>query len=257
MKKSYLIIGSAALLSLASCANDEPVEINKGSKISFRSELGTRATETTNANLNSIRVTSFLGDQTLFSDVDFNRGSDSYFTSNPEYYWPGDNSVLSFVAYAPAAPGGTVSITNSTKKLTGFSPASDISKQVDFITAEATGTKNANETNGVELVFDHRLSQININAKADNAAYVFKVTGVRIGQPVSSGDYDFDSNAWTLGSDKAIYEETYTTPVTLTATPADIMGEEGNAILIPQQLVKWDPESDPTNTANGAYLSLR
>ena len=35
------------------------------------------------------------------------------------------------------------------------------------------------------------------------------------------------------------------------------MGEEGNAILIPQQLVKWDPESDPTNTAKGAYLSIR
>ncbi|MDE6793123.1 MAG: fimbrillin family protein, partial [Muribaculaceae bacterium] len=262
MKKTYLILTAGVLVALTSCtnddtANDEPTPSVEQHAISFRSELGTRATETTNANLSSIRVSSFLGDQTLFSEVDFNRGEDSYFTSTPEYYWPGDNSTLSFVAYSPAAPGGTVSVKADSKTLTDFSPAQNIADQVDFITSSATGNKEENESAGVELVFDHRLSQININAKADNPAYVYKVTGIRIGQPVSKGSYDFDTNAWTLGSDKAIYEETYSTPVTLSATAQNIMGEEGNAILIPQTLTAWNPETDASNSSKGAYLSIK
>ncbi|MDE6578616.1 MAG: fimbrillin family protein, partial [Muribaculaceae bacterium] len=110
---------------------------------------------------------------------------------------------------------------------------------------------------GMELVFDHRLSQIEINAKSENTAYIFKITGIRIGQPVSKGTYDFDSNNWSLDSEKAIYEETYTTPVTLTADPVNVMGAGGNAILIPQQLTGWDPESDAANNNQGAYLSVK
>lgn len=45
--------------------------------------------------------------------------------------------------------------------------------------------------------------------------------------------------------------------MTLTATPASLMGTEGNAMLIPQQLVAWDPEGDSSNTKQGAYLSVK
>ena len=257
MKKTYLIPGFAALLALASCAKEEPVESYKGEKISFRSELGTRGSETTNANLSSIRVTSFLGDQTLFDAVDFNKGTDNVFTSQDDYYWPGDNSTLDFVAFAPTSLGSAVSITKDAKTLSDFSPAADIADQVDFITSKASGNKSANEASGVELVFDHRLSQIEVNAKSDNNAYIFKITGVRIGQPISKGSFDFDSNAWTLGTDKAIYTETYDTPVTLTAEAQNIMGDNGNAMLIPQQLTPWDPKGDATNTKEGAYISVK
>ena len=257
MKKTYLIPGFAALLALASCAEEEPVQSYKGEKIAFRSEMNTRASETTNANLSSIRVTSFLGDQTLFDAVDFNKGSDNFFTSQDEYYWPGDNSTLNFIAYAPAAPGGNVSITNDAKTLTDFSPATSFADQVDFITSKASGNKEANEASGVELVFDHRLSQIEVNAKADNNVYTFKISGVRIGQPVSKGSFDFDSNTWTLGTDKAIYTETYDTPITLTASPQNIMGESGNAMLIPKKLTGWNPTTDPSNSNNGAYISVK
>lgn len=257
MKKTYLIGGFASLLALTSCVNDEPVNSSKGEKISFRSEMATRATETTNANLSSIRVSSFLGNQTLFDAVDFNKESDSFFRSADDYYWPGDNSSLDFVAYAPATPGGTISITPSSKTLTDFSPAANIADQVDFITSMASGNKEQNEANGLELVFGHRLSQIEVNAKADNNVYTFKISGVRIGQPVSKGSYDFDADSWTLGTDKAIYEETYDTPITLSATSQNIMGTEGNAILIPQQLTAWDPSGDASNTKAGAYLSVK
>lgn len=259
MKKSYLAAAAVALFVLPSCVSDEPVEVSeKGSRIVFRPEMATRATETTNANLNAIRVSSTIGKQTLFDAVDFTKdASDSFFKSVEEYYWPGDNSTIDFVAYSPAQPGGTVSMSGLSRTMTDFSPALNIAEQVDFITSKASGNKSANEVNGVELVFDHRLTQIEVTAKADNNVYDFEITGVRIGQPVAKGSYDFDTNVWTLGSDKAVYEETYDTPVKLSATAQSIMGAEGNAILLPQQLKAWDNSTDAVNDAKGAYLSVR
>ncbi|MBD5305491.1 MAG: fimbrillin family protein [Bacteroides sp.] len=261
MKKLYFTIAIGSLIALASCTSEEPSDesnqSSQGGKISFRAEMDTRATEINNSNLNQIRVSGFIGDQTLFNGIDFTRGADSYFTSENDYYWPGDNTKVDFVAYAPTQPGGTISISPSSQLLSDFSPASNIADQIDFITSSASGTKEANEKQGLELVFNHRLSQIEINAKADNPVYVFKVTGIRIGQPVSKASYDFKANTWTLGTDKAIYETTYNTPVTLSATATNLMGDNQNAMLIPQQLTGWDPKGDPTNTAAGAYLSLR
>lgn len=259
MKKTTLFLIGLSAMAFASCTEEESVNLDKGSKIDFRPAMGTRATETTNANLKEITVAAFQGSQTspFFNPTLFTKGSDNYFTSNPEYYWPGDDSELDFYAYSPEAPGGTLTMTADTKTLTGFSPASDIASQVDFITSQASGKKSVNENTGVDLTFDHRLSQIEIQAKADNAAYVFKVSGVRIGQPVSTGDFDFTTGDWTLGTDKAIYEETYDTPITLTADAVNIMGAEGNAMLLPQQLTAWNPDTDGANAAAGAYLSVK
>lgn len=257
MKTTKLLLAAALLgIGMASCAKDEAVIENKGNAISFRPAMGTRAAETTNANLSEIKVASFLGDQTFFAPLDFIKGSDGFFTSTPEYHWPGDDAELTFYAYSPTDLSG-VTLTPETKTLTGFVPATNIADQVDFITSSATGKRSANEVSGVELTFDHRLSQIEIRAKADNEAYTFKISGVRIGQPVSKGSFDFATNAWTLGTDKAIYEETYSAPVTLTASAQNVMGAEGNAMLIPQQLVAWNPTGDASNTAAGAYLSVK
>lgn len=257
MKTTKLLFAFAVLgLGMASCAQDEAVSENKGNAISFRPAMGTRATETTNANLSDIKVAAFLGDETFFEPLDFIKGSDSFFTSSPEYHWPGDDAELSFYAYAPANLSG-VTLTPTEKTLTDFSPAASIADQIDFITSNATGTRSANEASGVELTFDHRLVQIEIRAKADNEAYTFKISGIRIGEPVAKGSFDFGTNAWTLGSNKAIYEETYANPLTLTANAQNIMGTEGNAMLLPQQLVAWDPTGDASNTSAGAYLSVK
>lgn len=259
MKTSTLCLLGLSLFAFASCTTeeDEPASINKGNAIGFRPAMGTRAAETTNDNLSDITVSAFLNNQPFFNQLAFTKGSDNFFTSDPEYYWPGDDSPITFYAYSPATPGGTLTLTPDTKTLTDFSPASSLADQVDFISSVATGKKSTNEASGLELTFDHRLSQIEIQAKADNEAYVFKVSGIRIGQPVSKGSFDFTSDAWTLGTDKAIYEDTYSTPKTLTADAVSIMGAGGNAMLLPQQLTAWDPTNDASNTSEGAYLSVK
>ena len=141
-----------------------------------------------------------------------------------------------------------------------FSPATEIANQKDFVTATASGTRAANETNGVELTFAHQLSQIEIKAKNTNTGYIYKVVGVRIGKPVSKGTFTFDTNKWTLTTtEKTNYAVEYTTPPrTLGAEAATMMGTaNNNAMLLPQQLVAWASATDKTNNANGAYIALK
>lgn len=258
MKKTLMLMtaGTAALIGLTSCSQDEPVSENRDNAISFRSAI-TRASETTNANLSEITAAAFLNGSTFFTPTAFVKGDASVFESETTYNWPGDDSSLDFYAYAPANPGGTITLTPSSKVITGFSPASDLGSQVDLITAVASGNKSANEVSGVPLSFGHRLAQIEIQAKTDNEAYTFEVTGIRIGKAVSKGDFDFDSNSWTLGSDKAIYEDTYTTPVTLGSDLTSLMGAGGSAMLIPQKLTAWNPDTDASNTSGNAYLAIK
>lgn len=258
MKTTHFMIAMAAL-ALASCSQDEPVSVNNGKTIDFRPAIGTqsRASEITNSNLSSIEVTAFMGDNVYFPTLEFSKGSDGFFTSTPEYHWPGDDTELAFYAYAPAQPGGKITIDSNVRTMTDFSPATDLGKQVDFITSYATGTRSANEGSGVELTFNHQLSQIEIRAKSGNDAYNFEVSGIRIGEPVSDGAFDFGTSAWTLGSSKTIYEDTYDTPKTITSEAVSIMGAGGNAMLLPQQLTAWDVDGDAANSALGAYLSVK
>lgn len=245
-------------ISLASCSQDEPaMDVNHGKSIDFRAALTSRATETNNSNLTDFKATAFLGDTPYFSNVTFSKASgSSFYTSADDYYWPGDDSELSFLTYSPVDLSG-VTIDATKKVVTDFTPATDIASQIDFVSAKATGKKSVNEAAGVPLDFNHNLSQIEVRGLTNNKLYRFKVTGVRIGQPVSSGSFDFDADAWTLGSDKAIYESTYATPLVLEAKAQSLMGDNGNAMLVPQQLVAWDVTSDNTNTQKGAYLSVK
>ncbi|MDE5786621.1 MAG: fimbrillin family protein [Duncaniella sp.] len=254
------------VVGLAACTEQEiPVSATRdGNAIDFRPAMGTRsrATETTNDNLSQFTATSFLGDTNYFTNVNFAKGSDGFFTSVAKYFWPGDKTDLSFYAYSPSeeeltSTGGTIVMEPTTKQLQDFSVAEEIADQVDFITAYATGNKEDNEASGVELTFDHRLAQIEVRAKSDNQQYKFKVTGVRIGRAQYLGTFDFTTNEWTLDDwhDTAVYTSSCD-EVTLSSNPVSIMGASGNAMLLPQTLTPWSPTNDPDNVAREAYLSV-
>lgn len=260
MKKTLFLL-PLALISLASCSQDEPVETNRGEAIDFRPSMGnfTRASETTNANLSSMEVTAFLGDEVFFKDINFTKADDGFFTSSHNYLWPGDNSKLEFYAYSPSMDdlGADMIWDADNKTLENFAVAENIKDQVDFITAYSTGTKDENETAGVPLTFYHRLSEIEIQAKGSNDSYTVKVAGFRIGKVNYMGSFNLATNEWIPDSwkDVATYESNIT-PVTLTSTPVSIMGEDGNAMLMPQQLIPWSPSSDLENGVNASYLSV-
>ena len=101
--KQKLFFLAVASLAMASCSQDESTDINRGNAIDFRAALGTRAVETTTANLDKIIVTAINKTASnYFTDAEFTK-NDAFFTSTPAYYWPSDGSDLSFYAYSPAA----------------------------------------------------------------------------------------------------------------------------------------------------------
>lgn len=277
MKKTSFYLLALSALTLAACSDDQPINSRQDAigEITFRPGMGTRASEITNANIDKFYVTALTdttgfathsatrkGGNAYFSDVEFDKGKDSFFTSKARsYYWPGENDPLRFIAYSPSQDeiGGDVlpKEDSGTFRLENFTVAEDIINQVDFITADTIGTKKENEYTGVELTFNHRLSQIELQAKSDNKDMTYKIIGFRIGRFEYNGAFDFDSREWTLDDwhDTQVYEGKCDT-ITLSSTPQTIMGEGGNAMLLPQSFTAWDPKGDPDNVARESYLSV-
>ena len=258
MKKAILFVAGATL-ALASCSKEDTSDVNVGRGIDFRASFtGTRAVETTTANLKSFYVTAFGATQ--FSDVEFKQNG-SFFTSAVDYYWPSDNSSVSFFAYAPSktALGGSWSIRSNSKQISNFKPKANIDQQLDFIVASATGSM-ADQATGVDLEFSHILSQIGIRAK-NSGDLLYKVNGVKIGSVVGTGSYNAQTSRWTpstTASAKAEYAVSLINgaEIDLTDTAVSLMGDGGNAMLIPQTLTAWDPKNEPANDSKGAYLAV-
>lgn len=268
--KQKLFLAAMAAIAMTSCSNDETLEINTGTRqaIDFRTAMATRATETTTDNLQKFYVTAFNENKLnfpYFENLEFKRTMEdesTYFTSEDKYYYPGDGSNLTFYAYAPSAEYlGKVETDTENKNLTlkDFSPAEDISDQVDFITAKATGNKDIAEA-GVALNFAHRLSQIEIKGKSENTSYNFKVKGIRIGKVCSKASFNFEKATWELSNDEAdvkVYEKVYTEdvpPTKLSAEATSFMAGD-NAMLLPQRLDAWYP-TNSDNSNGKAYLSV-
>lgn len=253
-----------ATVAMASCSKDETTGTNTGRGIDFRASIGnsTRAVETTTANLSSFYVTALNGTNTLFSNLEFTKNG-GFFTSAENQYWPADGSQVQFFAYAPATKdlGGTLRITSSVKQLSNFKPSTVIADQKDFIFASATGDKENNETSGVDLTFEHALSQIGIQAKSDNADYTIEVVGVKIAKVSGTGTFNFANSNWnvtTTTAAKVAYSVEYEdSPLSVSSRVQSLMGAGGNAMLIPQSVDAWDNEGDATNDLNGGYISVK
>ena len=129
--------------------------------------------------------------------------------------------------------------------------------QEDVLVAKAVGSK-ADATTGVELVFDHVLSQVEFKAYNNNDGYVMKVKGVKLANVAGTGDCNLADKTWsTAGYDKVTYEVTYDTPITLTSEAVSVMKNlNDNAMLVPQAFAAWDNVNDATNEAAGAFVSV-
>ena len=188
MKK--ILLAAVAIAALASCSNDDVVDVNQGKGISFRTSLDkalTRANVTNLQNLAAFNVTAIGNGVNYFTNlaVTSNDNGNNWNTAST-YYWPGYE--LAFFAYAPQNPGGNVEISSAEKKITGFSPAQSVLDQKDLIISYNTGTKSRNEANGVSMNFKHALSQIEVKAKCSNDKVKIEVLGVKLVNAASKAD---------------------------------------------------------------------
>lgn len=168
-------------------------------------------------------------------------------------------------------------------KLGRFYVATDISKQVDFITAHisAPTPKNEDESKiGVELKFRHQLSNVELRAFSGNQDYNIDIAGVRLGRPYTGGAiFNFcdaqgsannpEGGQWGIskspqrlpveyiyGAGDEIYRmgsynnltggQVITSPAhTTAATALSIMGKGGNAMVLPTKNGPWAGEGNP------------
>ena len=262
IKKAFLFALSTALI-VTSCADDETLQGDNVSnqEISFHPSVTknvTRAVEATTANLTSFKLSAFqTGRNNWMSDVLYTGSGNNWSTDKGKFFWPSSGD-LNFYCYAPDAPGkeGSFTINASSQKLNGFVPNTTAATQQDFIYAKATGSLANNGTSGLDVNFQHALSEISVQAKNDNKAYTVEVSGVKLGNIVYKGDFSFpsvsgDAAAWSLSTDKAAYVTEWTTANKLSSTVSSLDAANVPFMLIPQQL------TDNAKAVDGSYIALK
>lgn len=278
MKKSIFFLMASATFVLTSCTTEEaPAPATDNSKqICFRTSLGagaiSRGPETTTGSFDDFKVTALVDGGYYFTEALFSKGADNLYTTATPYLWPGARSVR-FIAYSynngkegdankavDYSVLGTPTFNATEKALKGFSPNTDVDKQIDLVWADKAATWSETiETSGLELPFNHNLSQIQVQAKTTNDLYTVKIAGIKTGNIVSTGDFNFESGKWVLPDSPALkdYEIIYSSsPITLGANAVDIsnIAEVKYMMLLPQQLTPWDKTN--AATTNGAYLGV-
>ena len=267
-KKGLFVMAAACLLAATSCSQDElagssPLSGNEIVPTACMGEVATKAVETKITNLGKFTVNAFqAGDANYMNNVEYTTSDNgsSWTTAAGKFFWPVEGD-LHLYGYAPAAPGkgGTFKIDKDAQTLTDFVPFETAAEQQDFVYAKSTGNNATNGTTGVELNFQHALTEISVAAKNSNTAYTVKVTGVKLGNVKTKGTFTFPSiansaSSWTLSSataDVGSYETTWSTATALTSSVSTL--DEANVafMLLPQQLEKSEKASEK------AYLALK
>ena len=192
MKKLF-IMGLAAMgLALTACNSDETVEMAKGKAIGFSSfvDKSTRATDFTLANLKSMEVYGWRGDNQIFNAQPVTVDPNGVGTYSPLQYWEA-NYTYNFEAIAPKAgengvqfaaakTGGTITFANDA--------------QTDLIYAKATETKMPEKITGdpseVNFTFQHQLARVKFTFKntfPEKAAAKISVKYVKITNAYKKG----------------------------------------------------------------------
>ena len=136
--KKHIILTCMALATLASCSYNELKEAAPAKTIGFRTPAITKGSELNRSNLKEFYVTALMQDgKPYFENVKFMDVVD-YFTSNPSYYWPSDDTRLAFYAYAPALDI-QAEMTPEKIFLKDFTQSENISEHKDRIVAKAVG----------------------------------------------------------------------------------------------------------------------
>ena len=267
-KKGLFVMAAACLLAATSCSQDElagssPLSGNEIVPTACMREVATKAVETKITNLGKFTVNAFQsGEANYMNNVEYTTSDNgsSWTTAAGKFFWPVEGD-LHLYGYAPAAPGknGTFKIDKDAQTLTDFVPFETAAAQQDFVYSKSTGNNATNGTTGVELNFQHALTEISVAAKNSNTAYTVKVTGVKLGNVKTKGTFTFPSiensaASWTLSSataDVGSYETTWSTASVLTNSVSTLDESNVPFMILPQQLEKSDKASEK------AYLALK
>ena len=267
---------AAAALALASCSNDEVVEMAKGDAISFRTVAGlnTRGAETTTASVQTsgVYVTTFKTDgSVMYPETKYTHNGGIW---SGGQFWEQEIALNFFLTYPEVKSWNTTNdfvlkaASSADNKIAGFKVADKVAEQKDYVVAYKGNVQKTNDA--IPATLNHILSQIEVKAKSTNTLYTYEITGVRIGKAKSTANYTFptdDTDGQKFGSFEGqstpnTYEYCKTglnvSLNTNTGAVSDLLvAAEGNPMLIPQSLTAWKGAPDGTNTSNKQYLSIK
>lgn len=170
MKKSLMMLGAVAMM-LASCTNEEVLNVSDSRAIGFN---GTGIDNITKADITSEGFNQFYvyggyGTNAIFSKINVTKGSEGKWTYNPAQYWA--NGTWNFAGYA-GGEGVAPTWNNAAGALT-LAVNSDATHQDDVIFASFKGivVEDATTYNTpVTLNFTHLLSKIKFTFTKDAAS---------------------------------------------------------------------------------------
>ena len=304
MKISRYTALLTVLLMLASCSQEGPAGSSltaDGERIFFRSYLPgitqTRGGVLSNDNLTECRVTCLNPDDTdhidpgsgkitpYFSNMRFEKNEEGLFVAldSDTSVWPAARKKLHFFAYQPSPEEMRDRIDKEKFKLANYSKTTDkenvidyrlekfrvaqeIADHVDLIAAYSDGTQVDNGRTGIELNFRHHLTRIELTAWSESTRYGIEIAGVRIGNAITEGDFNFSSltygetGEWlNTAGHQSVVEHIFgegESIVYLSRNPeshtdkehaTSIMGAAGPAIVIPmsERIEAWGGLEDP------------
>lgn len=221
MKKIFLI-GLTAAAMLASCSNDETVEMAQQKAISFSNAFVNNGTRSivdpsfTTTSLSDFAVYGFTQKGQIFNGEKVSKGgaaSTGWSYDNVQYWVPGN--TYTFGAIAPYSVAGNVSNvtlpTGATKVEMKVAFTNTDADQVDLLHAEpaqiaGTGV-TATYTTPVSMTFNHQLSKVKFSFQNSvGEGYNVKVSNVKITDAFKEGTLTVAAtgNTWGGQTDKTL-----------------------------------------------------
>lgn len=219
MKKIFLI-GLTAAAMLASCSNDETVEMAQQKAISFSNAFVNNGTRSivdpsfTTASLNDFAVYGFTQNGQIFNGDKVSKGgsaSTGWSYANLQYWVPGNTYTFGAIApYSVAANVSNVALPeNATKVEMAVAFTNTDADQVDLLHAapsQITGV-TATYTTPVSMTFNHQLSKVKFSfLNSVGEGYNVKVSNVKITDAFKEGTLTVAAagNTWGNQTDKTL-----------------------------------------------------
>lgn len=208
MKKIFLI-GLTAAAMLASCSNDETVEMAQQKAIGFSNAFvnnGTRSVvdpSFTTTSLNDFAVYGFTQNGQIFDGVKVSKGGAAWSYDNVQYWVPGNTYTFGAIAPHSAANVSDVKLPEgATKVEMKVAFTNTDANQVDLLHAEPaqiTGV-TASYTEPVSMTFNHQLSKVKFSFENSvGVGYNVKVSNVKITDAFKEGTLTVAATGNTWG----------------------------------------------------------
>lgn len=215
MKKIFLI-GLTAAAMLASCSNDETVEMAQQKAISFSNAFVNNGTRSivdpsfNKDNLTDFAVYGFTQKGQIFNGEKVSKGGAAWSYDNVQYWVPGNTYTFGAIAPHSAANVSDVKLpAGATKVEMKVAFTNTDANQVDLLHAEPaqiTGV-TASYTEPVSMTFNHQLSKVKFSFQNSvGAGYNVKVSNVKITDAYEKGTLTVGAteNTWSNQTDKAL-----------------------------------------------------